>query len=99
MIGIAPRSLSIAECTSRVVPGTGFGRMKIYGARERICRSRVARFKPTFSEMLSWAVTYLILAVLAAVIAFSGAERLSTWIWRGICVLLVIACIVAVAFS
>jgi uncharacterized membrane protein YtjA (UPF0391 family) len=49
--------------------------------------------------MLSWAVTFLILAVLAAVIAFSGAERLSTWMWRGLCVLLVIACIVAVAFS
>ena len=49
--------------------------------------------------MFSWAVTILILAILAAVPAIWGFAGLPTWLLRGLCVLLIILFIVAVVFA
>jgi len=49
--------------------------------------------------MFSWAVTILILAVMAAVPAFLGFAGLPTWLVRGLFLLLIILFIIAVAFA
>jgi uncharacterized membrane protein YtjA (UPF0391 family) len=49
--------------------------------------------------MLSWAVTILILAVVAALFAFEGVAGMPEWSVRGLCLLLIILCIVAACFS
>ena len=45
--------------------------------------------------MLSWVVTILILAVVAALLAFWGLAGMPRWLVRGLCLLLIILCIVA----
>jgi uncharacterized membrane protein YtjA (UPF0391 family) len=47
-------------------------------------------------NMLSWAVTILILAVVMALLALWGFAGMSRWLVRGLCVLLIILGIVAV---
>ena len=49
--------------------------------------------------MLSWAVTILILAVVAALIPFGGFAGMSGWLMRGLCLLLILLCIVAALFA
>jgi uncharacterized membrane protein YtjA (UPF0391 family) len=51
------------------------------------------------SEMFSWAVTILILAVLAGVLAFWGVAGLPKWLVRGLCLLFIILFIIAVVFA
>ena len=61
-----------------------------------ITASVMARFKPlTLENMLSWAVTILILAVVAALLAHWGIAGMPGWLVRGLCLLLIILCIVA----
>jgi uncharacterized membrane protein YtjA (UPF0391 family) len=49
--------------------------------------------------MLSWAVTILILAVVAAFLSFGGFAGMSNWLLRGLYLLLILLCIVAALFS
>jgi uncharacterized membrane protein YtjA (UPF0391 family) len=49
--------------------------------------------------MLSWAVTILILAVVAALLAIWGIAGMPGWVVRGLCVLLILLCIVAAFFA
>jgi uncharacterized membrane protein YtjA (UPF0391 family) len=49
--------------------------------------------------MLSWAVTILILAVVAALLSFGGFDGMSGWLIRGLYLLLILLCIVAALFS
>jgi uncharacterized membrane protein YtjA (UPF0391 family) len=49
--------------------------------------------------MLSWAVTILILAVVAALLALWGFAGMSGWLVRGLCVLLIILFIVAACLA
>jgi len=49
--------------------------------------------------MLSWAVTILILAVVAALLAFGGFAGMSGWLIRGLCLLLILLCVVAALFA
>jgi uncharacterized membrane protein YtjA (UPF0391 family) len=46
-------------------------------------------------NMLSWAVTILILAVVAALLAHWGIAGMPGWLVRGLCLLLIILCLVA----
>ena len=50
-------------------------------------------------KMFSWAVTILILAVLAAVPAFWGVTGLPAWVVRGLCLLLLILFAIAVVLA
>ncbi len=60
----------------------------------------LARFKPIEdSSMLSWAVTIMILAVVAALLSFGGFAGMSGWLMRGLCLLLILLCIVAALFA
>jgi uncharacterized membrane protein YtjA (UPF0391 family) len=45
--------------------------------------------------MFSWAVTILILAVVAALLAIWGIAGMPGWMVRGLCILLIILCLVA----
>jgi len=49
--------------------------------------------------MLSWAVTILILAVVAALLSIWGIAGMPGWVVRGLCVLLILLCIVAAFFA
>ncbi len=49
--------------------------------------------------MLSWAVTLLILAVVAALLAIWGFAGMPRWWVRGLCLLLIVLCIVAALFA
>jgi uncharacterized membrane protein YtjA (UPF0391 family) len=49
--------------------------------------------------MLSWAVTILILAVVAALLSFEGFAGMSAWPMRGLCLLLILLCLVAALFA
>lgn len=49
--------------------------------------------------MLSWAVTILILAVVAVLLAIWGFTGMPRWGVRGLCLLLIILCIVAALFA
>jgi uncharacterized membrane protein YtjA (UPF0391 family) len=49
--------------------------------------------------MLSWAVTILIFAVVAALLPFGGLAGMSGWLIRGLCLLLILLCIVAALFA
>jgi uncharacterized membrane protein YtjA (UPF0391 family) len=49
--------------------------------------------------MLSWVVTILILAVVAAFLGFWGFAGMPRWFVRGLCLLLIILGIVAFLFS
>ena len=60
----------------------------------------LARFKPQGLEtMLSWAVTILILAVVAALLSIWGFTGMPRWWVRGLYLLLIILCIVAALFA
>jgi uncharacterized membrane protein YtjA (UPF0391 family) len=60
----------------------------------------LARFKPAKdSSMFSWAVTILILAVVAALLSFGGFAGMSGWLMKGLCLLLILLCIVAALFA
>jgi uncharacterized membrane protein YtjA (UPF0391 family) len=62
--------------------------------------ARLARFKPSKDpNMLSWAVTILILAVVAALLSYGGFAGMSGWLMRGLCLLLILLCIVAALFA
>jgi uncharacterized membrane protein YtjA (UPF0391 family) len=59
-------------------------------------RPTLAHFKPCNREnMLSWAVTILILAIVAALLATWGIAGMPGWVVRGLCLLVIILCIVA----
>jgi uncharacterized membrane protein YtjA (UPF0391 family) len=45
--------------------------------------------------MLSWAVTILILAVVAALLAIWGIAGMPGWMVRGLYILLIVLCLVA----
>jgi uncharacterized membrane protein YtjA (UPF0391 family) len=49
--------------------------------------------------MLSWAVTLLILGVVAALLAIWGVAGMSKWLLRGLCLLLIILGIVTAFFT
>ena len=49
--------------------------------------------------MFSWAITILILAVMAAVLVISGFTGLPIWLVRGLYLLLIILFIIAVVFA
>jgi uncharacterized membrane protein YtjA (UPF0391 family) len=49
--------------------------------------------------MFSWAVTILILAVVAALLLFGGFAGMTGWLMRGLCLLLILLCIVAALFA
>ncbi len=49
--------------------------------------------------MFSWAVTILILAVVAALLSVGGLVGMSGWLMRGLCLLLILLCIVAALFA
>jgi uncharacterized membrane protein YtjA (UPF0391 family) len=49
--------------------------------------------------MFSWAVTILILAVMASVLVFWGIGGLPKWLVPGLCLLLIITFIIAVVFA
>jgi uncharacterized membrane protein YtjA (UPF0391 family) len=49
--------------------------------------------------MISWAVTILILAVVAALLSFGGFAGMSDWLMRGLCLLLILLFIVAALFA
>ena len=60
----------------------------------------LARFKPIEnSSMFSWAVTIMILAIVAALLSFGGFSGMSDWLMRGLCLLLILLCIVAALFA
>jgi uncharacterized membrane protein YtjA (UPF0391 family) len=65
-----------------------------------VAQISLARFKPRFQcNMLSWAVTILILTVVAALLAFWGVTGLTEWLLSGLFLLLIILCAVAVFFA
>jgi uncharacterized membrane protein YtjA (UPF0391 family) len=45
--------------------------------------------------MLSWAISILIISILAVVVGFSGLRGIPVWLVRGLCILVLILCIVA----
>jgi uncharacterized membrane protein YtjA (UPF0391 family) len=49
--------------------------------------------------MFSWAITILIVAVMAAVLAIWGFAGLPTWLVRGLCLLFIILFIIAVVLA
>jgi hypothetical protein len=49
--------------------------------------------------MLSWVMTFLILAVVAALVAIWGVSGMSGWLVKGLCLLLILLGIVAAFFS
>jgi uncharacterized membrane protein len=49
--------------------------------------------------MLSWAVSILIVAILALVVGYSDFRELPVWLLRGLCVLVLILCIVAAVLA
>ena len=49
--------------------------------------------------MFSWAVTILILAVVAALLSFGGFAGMSGWLMKGLCLLLILLFIVAALFA
>jgi uncharacterized membrane protein YtjA (UPF0391 family) len=49
--------------------------------------------------MLSWAVSILIVAILAIVVGFSGLRGSPVWLMRGLCILVLILCIVAAVLA
>ncbi len=49
--------------------------------------------------MLSWTVTILILAVVAALLALWGFAGMPRWVAKGLCLLLILLCIVAAFFA
>lgn len=60
----------------------------------------LAYFKPLKEpDMFSWAVTIMILAVVAALLSFGGFAGVSGWLMRGLCLLLILLCIVAALFA
>jgi uncharacterized membrane protein YtjA (UPF0391 family) len=60
----------------------------------------LARFKPIQnSSMFAWAVTIMILAIVAALLSFGGFAGMSGWLMRGLCLLLILLCIVAALFA
>ena len=60
----------------------------------------LACFKPIEGlEMFSWAVTIMILAIVAALLSFGGFAGMSGWLMRGLCLLLILLCIVAALFA
>jgi len=50
-------------------------------------------------NMFSWAITILILAVMAAVLVIWGFTGLPKWLVRGLCLLLIILFIIAVVLA
>jgi hypothetical protein len=60
----------------------------------------LARFKP-FIEwiMLALAVAVLILVVVAGVLVFWGSAGRPSWLARGLCLLLLLLCILAAYFA
>jgi uncharacterized membrane protein YtjA (UPF0391 family) len=63
-------------------------------------RARVVRFKPFVRlTMLSWTVSILIVAILAIVVGFSGLRESPAWVVRGLCILVLILCIVAAVLA
>jgi hypothetical protein len=61
----------------------------------------LAQFKPRCSieNMLALAVAILILAVVTAVLVFWSSSGKPGWLARGLCLLLLILCIVAAYFA
>jgi uncharacterized membrane protein YtjA (UPF0391 family) len=49
--------------------------------------------------MFSWAITILIVAVMAAVLALWGFAGLPTWLVRGLCLMFIILFIIAVVLA
>ena len=49
--------------------------------------------------MLSWVISILIVTILAMVVGFSGLRGLPVWLVRGLCILVLILCIVAAVLA
>jgi hypothetical protein len=49
--------------------------------------------------MLSWAISIVIISILAVVVEVSGLRGLPVWLVRGLCILVLILCIVAAVLA
>jgi uncharacterized membrane protein YtjA (UPF0391 family) len=65
-----------------------------------ILEIKVVRFKLLVRvTMLSWTVSILIIAILAIVVGFSGLRELPAWLVKGLCILVLILCILAAVLA